>query len=614
MLSRYVFAVFLLVTLALSPVGLAQDAAPSSDSEAASAADALSDDMLIKEAALVLKPVDTDTPRETMRSFLKAMVDYKKGLDTNDDALKARIDYAVRCLDLEQFPALTRDERGREAAILLKEVMDRVIIVDYDKVPDRKDIDRWTLKDTDITLVKKTEGDYQGEFLFSYETVKLANTMYESVKAFPYKAPATGAGYKEPWIERNVPEWAKQKTVVFANWQWIGLFLAILLGLVVKTITSWIVHGLKKATARSKTDWDDLVIDAIERPAGMIAASIFWYFAVHALRFDGTALTVITMLVQVVLSISVIWAVYRLVDVVTAWLKLLTGRTETTLDDQLVPLVQRALRIFTVIFGALVTIQNLGVNVMSVLAGLGLGGLAFALAARDTCANLFGSIMIILDRPFQLGDWVIVDGVEGSVEEIGFRSTRVRTFYNSVISVPNSVMANANIDNMGAREYRRIKAFFGLTYDTPPEKMEAFIEGVKNIVKANEYTRKDYYHVVFNSYGPDYLEIMLYCFLKVPDWATELVERQNIYLEIYRLAAELKVEFAFPTQTLHVESMPEKKPLRPPHEVDHAALVASAAAFGPNGTLAKPEGHGIFTPPHLETSHGINRGDDDGGE
>ena len=147
-------------------------------------------------------------------------------------------------------------------------------------------------------------------------------------------------------------------------------------------------------------------------------------------------------------------------------------------DGQLVPLVKKALRVSVVVMGLLVMFQKLGVEVVSVLAVLGLGGLAFALAAKDTCANLFGSVIILLDRPFHIGDQVIIGKTEGSVKSIGFRSARIRTFYNSVISVPNSVLANANIDNMGRREYRRIKAFLGATYDTPPAKIEAFIDGI----------------------------------------------------------------------------------------------------------------------------------------
>ena len=249
---------------------------------------------------------------------------------------------------------------------------------------------------------------------------------------------------------------------------------------------------------------------------------------------------------------------------------------------------------------------------MSVLAGLGLGGLAFALAAKDACANFFGSIMILLDRPFNIGDWVIIGETEGSVEEIGFRSTRIRTFYDSLITVPNSILANANIDNMGQRNYRRIKAFFGLTYDTPPEKMEAFLEGVKNIVKANPYTRKDYYHVVFTAYGNFSLDVMLYCFSKVPDWSAELVQRQNIYLEILRLAEKIGVDFAFPTQTLHMESFPGQESLRIPHQIDVSKLSDTASRFGPSGLYSKPGGQGLFTPPNEIAD--VSKGAADDGE
>ena len=154
---------------------------------------------------------------------------------------------------------------------------------------------------------------------------------------------------------------------------------------------------------------------------------------------------------------------------------------------------------------------------------------------------------------------------------------------------------------MGRREYRRIKAVLGLTYDTPPEKMEAFLEGIKNIIKANPYTRKDYYHVVFDSYGDFSLNVLVYCFLKVPDWSAELVERQNIYLEILRLAKDVGVEFAFPTQTLHVETFPEKDPVRPLQPFETGALKDTAKAFGPDGSKSKPGGLGLFIPPYRET-------------
>ena len=556
--------------------------------------------------AASLVPVRTDHPRDTMQTFMTAVDDYKKGVKNNDKHLMKRINDAVRCFNFEGMVGITSDYR-RETAILMREIIDRIIVVDYELIPDDRTILSWRLKDTNIWTTQVDAGDRRGQHLFSRNTIEQIRTDWEMVKHDPYlKESGQGALYREPWVAQHVPDWARAKFLLVANWQWIGLFVSILLGLVLKVVAQHLLHLAKRFTSKTKVQWDDKIADAIERPVGLLVASLFWIASLRILQFSGMMLTVMSLVAQVILSIAMIWMIYKLTEVLTDHLKTLAARSDSALDDHLVPLINRALKIFIVIIGILVMFQNLGINVMSVLAGLGLGGLAFALAARDMCANLFGSVMIFLDRPFKIGDWVLIGENEGTVEDIGFRSTRVRTFYNSVISIPNATVANADIDNMGAREFRRIKAFFGLTYDTPPEKMEAFLEGVKNIVEANEYTRKDYYHVVFNGYGNSSLDVMLYCFLKVPDWATELVERQNIYLEILRLATEIGVDFAYPTQSLHIETFPEKKGVREPHKIDEAALAAGASAFGPDGSKSSPHGRGLFVPPYK-----IQRGNDD---
>ncbi len=556
--------------------------------------------------AASLVPVRTDNPRDTMQTFMTAVDDYKEGVQNNDKHQMKRINDAVRCFNFEGMVGITSDYR-RETAILTREIIDRTIVVDYELVPDDPTILSWRLKDTNIWTTQVDAGDRRGQHLFSRNTIEQVRIDWEMVKRDPYlKEGGQGALYSEPWVAQHVPDWTKAKFLLVANWQWIGLFISILLGLVLKVVAQHLLHLAKRFTSKTKVQWDDKIADAIERPVGLLVASLFWIASLRILQFSGMMLTVMSLVAQVILSIAMIWMIYKLTEVLTDHLKTLAARSDSALDDHLVPLINRALKIFIVIIGILVMFQNLGINVMSVLAGLGLGGLAFALAARDMCANLFGSVMIFLDRPFSIGDWVLIGENEGTVEDIGFRSTRVRTFYNSVISIPNATVANADIDNMGAREFRRIKAFFGLTYDTPPEKMEAFLEGVKNIVEANEYTRKDYYHVVFNGYGNSSLDVMLYCFLKVPDWATELVERQNIYLEILRLASEIGVDFAYPTQSLHIETFPEKKGVREPHKIDKAALAAGASAFGPDGSKSSPHGRGLFVPPYK-----MPRGNDD---
>jgi MscS family membrane protein len=169
-------------------------------------------------------------------------------------------------------------------------------------------------------------------------------------------------------------------------------------------------------------------------------------------------------------------------------------------------------------------------------------------------SNLFGSLTVLTDRPFQVGDWVVVGDVEGTVEEVGFRSTRIRTFYDSLISLPNSNLIKASVDNLGDRTYRRWSTTLALTYDTPPEKIDAFCEGVRELIRRHPYTRKDYFHVYFNNFGDASLNIMLYMFFKAPDWATELRERHRLGVDILRLAAELGVEFAFPTQTVYLRN------------------------------------------------------------
>jgi MscS family membrane protein len=245
-------------------------------------------------------------------------------------------------------------------------------------------------------------------------------------------------------------------------------------------------------------------------------------------------------------------------------------------------------------------LQSLGANVVPLLAGLGVGGLAVALAAQNTLTDIFGSLIILADRPYRIGHWVIIGDKEGTVESIGIRSTRIRTFYDSVLTIPNSEAVSKIIDNMGMRNYRRVYTKLGIRYDTPRERIEAFLEGVKRIIQANPTTRKDYFHVVFNDFGADSLTIMLYFFVKVPDWAAELIERQRVFLEVMRLAEELKIEFAFPTQTLEIETFPGQAGREPVAAASDDELRAIANRFAHADQSARPRGLGIFVPPHEE--------------
>lgn len=179
-----------------------------------------------------------------------------------------------------------------------------------------------------------------------------------------------------------------------------------------------------------------------------------------------------------------------------------------------------------------------------------------------------------MDRPFQVGDWVVIDGgVEGTVEEVGFRSTRIRTFYDSVVTLPNALLLTSKVDNLGVRRYRRWKTMVSITYDTPPDTIEAFCEGIRELVRKHPYTRKDYFQVWVNAFGPSSVDILLYVFHEVPDWSTELRERQRLFLDIMRLANAMGVRFALPAQTVYLH-----QPASPRSEVEPAPSVGTVTS------------------------------------
>jgi MscS family membrane protein len=191
-------------------------------------------------------------------------------------------------------------------------------------------------------------------------------------------------------------------------------------------------------------------------------------------------------------------------------------------------------------------VKEFDFNVVNFLAGLSIGGFALAFGAQDTIKNFLGSLMIFADKSFSVGDWIDNGNVSGTVEEIGLRSTRIRTFYNSLVTVPNSLLSDKSIDNLGKRKYRRYKTKLILKYDTPLDKVEEFIERIKKIIEEHPDTRKDYYMVYMNELGSYGLEVLLYLFFKVPTWNLELKARHEIIAKVLETQRELGIELAIP--------------------------------------------------------------------
>lgn len=495
-------------------------------------------------------------------------------------------DYVIKTMKMAEA-----DREGKiELADQLLKVFDaRGLLIEYDKIPANPNytdslsgLSQYILFPSlpEVYLTKTA----QKEWVFSETTVQAIPDLYQNTFSSWFT-----------FIVDNLPDWAHNEWMGIKIWQYLAVFLWLLMGLIfMKIFTFFLDNYVRRVARKTKFTWDDDLVDGVEKPAGYIFLISFYFLTFSNLQFSVSISHALSIVLEIVLSAAVVWLLYNLADVFSKYLGVLTTKTETELDDQLIPLIRKTLRFFVVIMGIIAILQNNGYNVASLIAGLGIGGLAVALAARETLANFFGSITIFMDRPFKIGDWIKTGDVEGTVEEVGFRSTRVRTFYNSLVSVPNSNLANTDIDNLGLRKYRRLKTVLNLTYSTTPEQMEAFVEGIKAIVKANKHFRQDMYEVHFNSFGAHSLDVLVYVFFDVPDWSTELQQRHNFFLEVLRLAKEVGVEFAFPTQTLHMDSFYKDEPRKVGEERSEEELASAAHEFGPNGKKGKPEGVRIF--------------------
>ncbi|MEJ2619067.1 MAG: mechanosensitive ion channel family protein [Candidatus Thiodiazotropha sp.] len=535
-------------------------------------------------------PQTLKTPRATMETFLNAMNDIKRGAPE-------QIETAITTLDLSAINALVRKEQGTDLAWMLIEVMDRTRVVKLNKVPNHSDGPTYLFhryKHGDIRIAR-TES---GAWLFDQNTIAQLPAIMDEVANTQRVDGKTEESSKIPWhirFRQQIPTSFKATSFLLPNWQWLGLLFTILLGVVADKMLSFFLRsGVRRWRNRTEHQEFKEISDDILRPLGLMAMALIWWSGVNLMGLTENVMLILLVAVKFLASISGVWAAYRLVDLVSAFLHKRAQLTDNKLDDALVPLIPRTLKIFVTVIGFVFIADNLNVDISSLLAGLGLGGLAFALAAKDMVQNLFGSVTVLMDRTFSVGDWIIVDGVEGSVERIGFRSTRIRTFYNSVVTVPNSKFITATVDNMGERRYRRLSCKLSLTYDTPPDRIEAFCEGVRELVRQHPYMRKDYYQVYLNEFAASSLDVLLYVFWETPEWNTELRERHRFMLDILRLAQGLGVEFAFPTQTLYMKQDEGDAPSNDEMSQSKAQQLGQSLA---QQIVAETTGTGVKPPP-----------------
>lgn len=406
------------------------------------------------------------------------------------------------------------------------------------------------------------------------------------------------------------------------NWQWIGLLALLTVAVITERIVSVILRKVAKdINSKSGVVQSSSKMHRFVRPFGVLVT--WWSFIslYPLLQIENDTMSgVIDVGGGLVIAFAGVLAAWRFVDVVCDFLRARAAMSENKFDDMLVPLLRRTLKIFVVLIGLAYFSSRVTDDFYKVVAGLSIGSAVLLFAFKDSLENVFGTFTVLMDQPFQLGDWITVGSVDGTVEKVGFRSTRVRTFYNSVITVPNRDFISATVDNWGARRYRRITQTLGVTYDTPPEKIEAFCEGIRELIRQHPYTRKDYFHVYLNGFGSSSLDVMLYCFLEVDDWSMELREKHRLFADILRLAEQLGIQFAFPTTSLHVVK-PEDlaHPNRPASDRSGAVMgkelgqsIAETTMSPYGGTLPGPVVFQHPRSPSIAPGGGADGGDGDG--
>ena len=552
-----------------------------------------------------LQVPDTSSPRATLQGFIDTtdaiytawadlLTRYSNSGDLYPSAslrkeqnrVLGSVSEAVHALDLSQVVPVELATIGTERAIQLREILDRIDLPPMQDIPDaammaNQSIKRWRLPNTKIDLALVQQGPRAGEYLLSPEAVERLPEFYQRVKDLPYKegtarriqdayrrfspesartvfdifvSSPLGLSYILPlrWL-LNWPDWARTLVGGATVWQWIGVGTGALIG----GLVIYGSHRLAARLARRQEDAAGRRWHALPLPIGILfVAAVLTPVLCLIIRIGGTPRILITVAETLVFYLTCAWL--ALVGCALAG-ELIVGVEKLgirSLDGQLIRLGSRLVGAVIAVGCLIRGADELGFPAYSVLAGLGVGGLAVALAAKDSLANLFGSMLIMFEKPFRIGHHIRLGSNEGIVEDVGFRSTRIRTLDNSLLSIPNDSVINTTVENLTLRPKRRQRFTVGVTYDTPQEMLQRFIASIRQMILDHELAEKEGIQVSLNNLADSSLDILVIFHLTVADSTLELRGRHEILVQIMMLAEAMGVSFAYPTRRLVIEGAP----------------------------------------------------------
>ena len=350
---------------------------------------------------------------------------------------------------------------------------------------------------------------------------------------------------------------------------------------VLRGAATYILRRILRLTHRTASNWDEAVVDAINPPLRLILVLVGIWLALAVLDFNDDIAQIISDVAAILIAIAFFWGVYRLIDAIGDAIANVANQDER-IDRNIVRFGRQLAKGLIWIIAFVIVMDQLGYNLNGLLAGLGIGGLAVALAAQETLGNLVGYFAIMADSPFGVGDFIVTDAGSGTVEHIGFRSTRIRQLDQAIVFVPNGKLAASSITNWTRLSKRRLDMNLGLTYDTNPEQILSVVQAIRNLLDGHPRVIADSVFVQFFAFNDSSLDVRIICYINEPDWGEFHAIKEDIYIRMMSILEERGVEIAFPTQTMVMRD------------------AAKSPLLGGGGSTAFPEP--VYAPPRQQNS------------
>jgi len=518
-----------------------------------------------------LEPPDRSSPRATLTSFLDSIDRAWELYSAGDPGFAEPFRNARGCLDLTDVPPLIFNELSAETALILKEVLDRIELPPTDEIPGVTEVEglgltRWTVPHTEIQLVLLAEGDLDGQWLFSKATVRRAEEFYDRVRDLPYQPGRTGGHIEELRSASNavlliklaevMPRWFKTEIGGLLAWQWFGLALLVVLLLSAVLFIAWLARRWQSG------GWPGHRFAGFAVPLAIICVPFVGRWMIGRIfQLPGPPALMLRLLFSVVGYIGLAWLMAVLTTRIGELTVKLWFRDSRPLKKQLVRVVFRIASIVVVTAVSLMALQTLGVPVAGLIAGVGVGGLAIALAAQGTLENFIGGIILYADQPVRVGDVCKFGDRRGTVEDVGLRSVRVRTIDDTVVTVPNSTFAKMQLENLSERERILLRENLRLRYETTGEQLRIVLSEIESMLQEHEQIAEAPLRVRLTGFGESSLKVEVFAYALTDAWPVFLEVRENVLMKVMEIVEHSGTRLALPTEVHYSEDGPPSKVL-----------------------------------------------------